>query len=618
MISISDFSLWEWIKVAGSFVLFFGPGLLLLSFYSSKSKFSPNVHLTFAFGLSLGIWIILLIWLQLFNISLNKYSVRLFFSIVFLSWLIRVTKNKNEILNWFKEKNNYYELIIIIFSIFIFIFYAYAYKELVAGMGSDSMHHTLISSLIMKEGQIPKDYGPYAPVVTFSYHFGYHAYIAALSWLSGIPVRLMVVLSGAILMGLASLAGGALSYYLTKKTLIGLLSAAIIGIIYIFPAYSLLWGRFTQLMGTIILMMFITALIYWDHQYKFSLNFVFVIIAIAIGLIFSHYRISIIGILFSILFLTIRKKIAVIFKNHFLCWLAIPVGVLFISAPKLIQLLISRQIGFSAPGVQFENSYFSLEQRLGPMFYNEIQTWFLIGISLVLILVGLIKREKISLVIFLWLILLFIFSRQMIFGHIIDPITLMVSSYVPMIMSLGLGLSGVTQRSKNLYLRFFVLILFFVGMVIGTERWNSFDFLNNSFVTKNDLRAADWIQRNTDNSSLFLVNTYQFPFQEELIIGLDAGYWLPVLAERRTITYPMVYLLEKMNKFAAEKEIIKFHQMQGDFNNVQYFELLKKANIDYYFIGENENINNLSEVFSSDFFDLIYESGGVFIFKLIH
>lgn len=618
MISISDFSLWEWIKVTGSFVLFLGPGLLLLSFYSSKSKFSPSVHLTFAFGLSLGIWIILLIWLQLFNISLNKYSVRFIFSIFFFLWLIRLTKNKNDILNWFKKKNNYYELTIIIFSLLIFIFYAYAYKELVAGMGSDSMHHTLISSLIMKEGQIPKDYGPYAPVVTFSYHFGYHAYIAALSWLSGIPVRLMVVLSGAILMGLASLAGGALAFYLSKETLIGLLGAAIIGIIYIFPAYSLLWGRFTQLMGTIILMMFITALIYWDHQYKFSLNFVFVIIAIAIGLIFSHYRISIIGILFSILFLTIRKKFAVIFKNHFLHWLVIPIGVLFISAPKLIQLFISRQIGFSAPGVQFDNSYFSLEQRLGPLFHNEIQTWFLIGISLVFILVGLIKREKISLVIFLWLFLLFIFSRQMIFGHIIDPITLMVSSYVPMIMSLGLGLSCVTQRSKNLYLRFFVLILFFVGMVIGTKRWNSFDFLNHTLVTKNDLRAADWIERNTDNSSLFLVNTFQFPFQEELIIGLDAGYWLPVLAERRTITYPMVYLLEKMNKFAAEKEVIKFHQMQGDFNNVQYFELLKKANIDYYFIGENGNINNLSEVFSSDFFDLIYESGGVYIFKLIH
>ena len=63
-------------------------------------------------------------------------------------------------------------------------------RDLVAGMNLDAYHHTLIAEMFVKSGGIPSNYivdpatGVYAPLASFTYHFGFHALIAAVGWLS--------------------------------------------------------------------------------------------------------------------------------------------------------------------------------------------------------------------------------------------------------------------------------------------------------------------------------------------------------------------------------------------------------------------------------------------------
>ena len=66
-------------------------------------------------------------------------------------------------------------------------------RHMVVGLGSDSYHHTLIEQLIIQNGGLPSNYLPYAHLATFSYHYGFHALVAAIDWLTkGIPARLLV------------------------------------------------------------------------------------------------------------------------------------------------------------------------------------------------------------------------------------------------------------------------------------------------------------------------------------------------------------------------------------------------------------------------------------------
>src|SRR3954468_9983841 len=49
-------------------------------------------------------------------------------------------------------------------------------------MFGDSLHHTMITDLILRTGRVPSGYQPYVPVDTFSYHFGFHTLSAVLAW----------------------------------------------------------------------------------------------------------------------------------------------------------------------------------------------------------------------------------------------------------------------------------------------------------------------------------------------------------------------------------------------------------------------------------------------------
>ena len=131
-----------------------------------------------------------------------------------------------------------------------------AIRDLAAGLGIDAYHHTAIAVLFLRDGGIPDNYAPYAPLDSFTYHFGFHAWVAALGWLHG-----AAGLDLPTLMPLAGQAVGALlvptftlfGWRVLGSRWLGLTAAGLAGLVCIFPAYYVNWSRYPQLLGVVLL-----------------------------------------------------------------------------------------------------------------------------------------------------------------------------------------------------------------------------------------------------------------------------------------------------------------------------------------------------------------------------
>ena len=81
-------------------------------------------------------------------------------------------------------------------------------------MFGDSLHHTIITTIIETTGRVPTGYQPFVPVDTFTYHFGFHTLAAVLAMLTADSAPNAVLIMGQVL-NVASLP----TAYLLARTL---------------------------------------------------------------------------------------------------------------------------------------------------------------------------------------------------------------------------------------------------------------------------------------------------------------------------------------------------------------------------------------------------------------
>ncbi|HWQ12236.1 MAG TPA: hypothetical protein VNL77_05520, partial [Roseiflexaceae bacterium] len=130
----------------------------------------------------------------------------------------------------------------------------YVVRDLPAGLLGDSYQHTLMAQLLVDNGGLFRSWEPYAPLTTFTYHFGFHANAAFVHWLTGVGVVTGVIWTGQLLNALAVPAAFALvTVALRGSAWAGLWAALITGFVLTIPAYYVVWGRYTQLAGQLVL-----------------------------------------------------------------------------------------------------------------------------------------------------------------------------------------------------------------------------------------------------------------------------------------------------------------------------------------------------------------------------
>jgi len=174
----------------------------------------------------------------------------------------------------------------------------------------DGYHHTMIAQLLVDHGGLFQDWAPYAPLGTFTYHFGFHALVAATHWLGGAPVPLATLYVGQLMLFGTVLAAAALASRLTGVPGAALWAAVLVGLINLQPAYYAFWGRYTYPAGQIAL---VTCLLVWlaaleapEPRWRLLLLGG----VVAGGMALTHYQVAIIAGFFVVALLLQRLGVA--------------------------------------------------------------------------------------------------------------------------------------------------------------------------------------------------------------------------------------------------------------------------------------------------------------------
>jgi len=202
----------------------------------------------------------------------------------------------------------------------------------------------------------------------------------------------------------------------------------------------------------------------------------------------------------------------------------------------------------------------------------------------------------------------------------IDPITIISSLYVPIGLLVGIGFVDFNRASEITRLSSFYIIVVISLMLMFVRLEKTVPI--SGYVTQEDLIASRWVKNHTQPDSCFMINTYNFDFSPNFIIGSDGGWWLSVLAQRCVVAYPMTTSVERFSRPNALNKIVALHNLNGDISNRAALEIMRKYNIKYVYTSNIKKIGGSYidpfKLKKSPFFKLIYKNRSVYVFKVLY
>jgi hypothetical protein len=287
-------------------------------------------------------------------------------------------------------------------------------------------------------------------------------------------------------------------------------------------------------------------------------------------------------------------------------------------SPWLWHVWSTRHQGFAMTFGPTAPEAFSLA-RLGPdatYYPTNALVLGLLGMSLV---AGWWRRDSLVQAMTIWAIVLLVASGPRALGSNMDTVTVFISLYFPAATIIGwMTVRAVDHfgRGGN-HLRWAVwagaAVLFVWGGVSITAIAES----SAPYVFPSDLLAMQWVAAHTPSSARFMVNTFHFGFLPSYVLGSDAGWWLPLLAGRSTITAPMTYSIEGAYSPGFAQNLVALDQLDGHLASPQAVALLQVAGIDYVFVGERGGQIDVAELLQSPAFEEEYHDGPVYVFRFL-
>jgi hypothetical protein len=325
----------QWLLVLAWLLWLVLPGLALLAWV--PNNLSAGQRLLAAPGVMALTWPLLLLFVSLVGFTFSTGRMWVLVAICALALGIRAVLSLRSTNRHDALRTTHYALRapdLFFWISFALIFLATTVTRLLslrgldAGVGMDAYHHTVVSELFVRYGGIPQTYEPYAPLLSFTYHFGFHGMVAALSWLSGLksPTDIMLLMPQVGQVAASVLPVTALALFGWKvlgNRWIGLVAGGLAGLVSVFPAYYVEWSRFTEgqalallPVSWVLLLEAISTNGEWgmgntelserrsDPAFR-SFRIALAVIGAA-GLFLTHYRIAIIYAAFTALYLAWR------------------------------------------------------------------------------------------------------------------------------------------------------------------------------------------------------------------------------------------------------------------------------------------------------------------------
>jgi len=133
-------------------------------------------------------------------------------------------------------------------------------------------------------------------------------------------------------------------------------------------------------------------------------------------------------------------------------------------------------------------------------------------------------------------------------------------------------------------------------------------------VTEDDLAACAWIREHTPEDALFLVNAREW--QGDLVVGTDGGYWLPLLADRRT-TVPCVFYHHGPPEYRATVTDL-VHAVDGApaVDDPALLAALRQAGVTHVYVGARGGRLLPRDLDGNPHYPTLYASGPVRVYAL--
>jgi hypothetical protein len=524
----------------------------------------------------------------------------------------------------------------------------------------------MISKLIIDNGGLFNSWEPYANLTSFTYHYGFHSAVAVYHWITGLPVERAMLWTGQIINICAIFSLYPLAILISKNRWAGVIAMLIAGLLSPMPMAYVNWGRYTQLAGQVILSVAIWLV--WsilDDKYPDWQNITWVkrltnwrylglswrVLAITwiavAGIALTHYRILILFILFFPAYLLItssRKKIFSMLGR--ILWIGI--GGITLSSPWFIRLLGGRLLQGFVKQVTTLPSKVSINKDLFQGI-NNFQSYLPIFIWIFFILCiiwSLIKQKKgIEVITLWWLVILFATNPSWVRlpgSGVISNFAIFIAMYIPASLVIASAFTWIssgtrqqeamidpTKNGKAFRLIFPVAALIIVcvcGLWGFKERTKDLNTARYELVTRPDLRAMKWIQENTTRDDIFLVSSF-FAYNDSLAVGSDAGWWIPMLAERKTTLPPLTYGIEEGSQIDDFQETNDLNRqvITKGITNPDVISMLRKNGIKYIYIGQRHGTVNYNGptvldpqvIIGDENFKLRYNQDRVWIFELM-
>ena len=548
------------------------PGAALVSLVhmaTGGGKQRPT-GLLYSTGLSVAFWPLLLFYVTLVGLRITAplIWVVLALSTVVLAFAwIRLSRGSAR--PAFDRQKLYVGASLGAIGILGFILRIADIQGLLVPMFGDSLHHTMIATIIADTGRVPSGYQPFVPVDTFTYHFGFHTLAAILSMLTSAQVTDSVLIVGQILIASAAVP----TAYLLARELFasryaGLFAALLTGFVSAMPDYYVNWGRYTQLAGQILLPVGLALLIRVARSVSSDSrgrapwpwgDWVLAAFCVA-GLVVVHYRILIFYGLFGLALglwqlITLRGKWGPL-RALWLREITLVLAGLALGAPWLANVFSNYFPGLvhrlQTVSTEYISSYNSLENFrhftglalvLAALVGLAVAIWRLArrtpfenprGEEPQLEDAGYLRPAIASLVVATWVGLMIVAIWYP--PGAIGSYTVAISMYIPLAALGGWGLAQLLNPDvvgrrvlAGVVPALVVVAAPFAALLFHT--WQVADPGQFSYVHPADVRAFDWVRANTPQGSKFLISS-EFSYSGRGVTASDAGMWLPLLAGR--------------------------------------------------------------------------------------
>jgi hypothetical protein len=538
-------------------------------------------------------------------------------------------------------------------------------------MFGDSLHHTLITRMIMDGGQVPSGYQPYVPVDTFTYHFGFHTLAAVLGMAGGLDAQGAVLIMGQVLITAAVPAAYFMNRLLFSSRLAGLGAAIIVGFVSIMPAYYVNWGRYTQLAGHVLVAVAIglTAQLMSRSLRRGDLPLVAVCVA---GLVVVHYRVLIFYGLFGLAlgawqFISRRYAPGDLFAGWARGLAAVIVG-LIVAGPWIINLAVNYFPVLAGRLRSVTPDY--LAQYNNPDTVRVFAGVLLPSLAVLGIILGIVSlvvgRGRVllttapeieprpgdsAITLAIWSALLV--GSLFVVPGAIGSYAVAISIYIPLAAlggyGVGHGLGWIQERTGLPEAAPASLMLALgLGAVFLMGTWHVSDPSQFQYVQQADRRAFDWVSANTRPEDRFLISS-EFSYLGRNVTGTDGGMWLPLLAGRNTSLPVLSAWVEHSpfpDFFAGTRRLAAYTQPEGapgeagdslqvnlaaagvipapaGMSDDVVLDLMRSLGITYVYSGAQEGRSKSRlnvEVMRADpgHYELVYFESGVYIFRVLY